>query len=151
MVFKNTPANLKLARKMDEQQLRKRHLVWAEKELALHHDYLTDQFVGRWIRGELDQVEVRDQLEFLKLRIPTEYDVLLLALREDAENAQRDGQEDANLILLACQDLIRDVIKTRCECLLVRLPSDHLAVVTEHLRPERLWSGGWSGHGPPPW
>ena len=130
----------KIARKMEEEQLRNRHLAWAEKELAVHHDYLADQFFARWIGGELDELEARDQLEFLQLQIPQEYDVLLLALRENADLTDREGEEDANLIFLACQDLIREVLKTHCEFFLVRLPSDHMAVVTRRMKPEQQWA-----------
>ena len=130
----------KLVQKMEEEQLRNRHIAWAEKELSLHHDYLVDQFFARWISDELDQVEVLDQLRFLQVDIPESYDVLLLALRENPDASARDEDEDANLIFMACQDLLREILSSRCEYIFVRLPSDHICVITRRLKPEQIWS-----------
>ncbi len=130
----------RLAARMDEQQLRNRHLEWAEHELELHHEYLVNHFFQRWIEGELDQVEVRDQLQYLHLEIPKEHDVLLLAMREGAEFEENNDKGDTNLIWLACEDLVGEVLQTRCEFILVRLPSDHMAVITRRLKPELVWT-----------
>lgn len=129
----------KLARRMEEEQLRDRHISWAEKELELHHDYLVNQFFERWINDELDRVEIDDQLKYLKLDIPEKYDMLLIALRENTEMSGR-AEDDANLIMLACQDLIREEMDKRGDSILVQLPSDHLAVITRRFKPEQIWT-----------
>ena len=129
-----------LADAMQEQQNRSRHLAWASKQLTLHHDYLVNHFFGQWIRGELDEVEIHAQLSYLSVNIPREHDVLLMALRENAEAAGAEPSGNAELKWLACQDLIREVLKPHCEFFLIQLPSEHLAVVTQRISMKREWT-----------
>lgn len=126
--------------RLAETRGRQRYLSWARDQMERYKPSLVDHFFQKWSARQLDALEVEEQLRYLGIDIPQQYEIMAIDLRDDYEQ-QSDGQPeevwDENLLYYACQNIVEELYSAQTQPLSFRDQKGIMMVLSAQLANDR--------------
>lgn len=110
-----------------------KYLNWLKRQMERNRPVMITDFFQSWLRSGMDELEIEDRMQYLRIRIPSPYCVALLHLRSDPEQEESITDWDGDLLLYGCDNIIHEVFSDYCEVFSFKTEDGSLAVVSEVL------------------
>lgn len=111
-----------------------RYLHWMEQEKEKNLPLLRSAFYKEWMRGQVSETYVQEQLDFLELELPVQPGMLVVKVAGRFSCGQLLKEWDQELLLFAIENIVSETLATRSptilfwdeeEQLVAILPVDH--------------------------
>lgn len=124
---------------LKEKTDKQRYLTWAKDQVERCKPALLEKFFQKWIYGQLDEIEVYEQIQYLGITIPERYAITAIDLQDnlDQNSSPIEVEWDDNLLYYACQNIVQELYLEEAETICFRNVVGNLIVLSPTLPPER--------------
>ena len=126
--------------RLTESRGRQRYLSWTRDQMERYKPSLIDHFFQKWSARQLDALEVEEQLRYLNLVVPAQYEITAIDLRDNYEqqtDGQPEGAWDDNLLYYACQNIVEELYSAETKPQSFRGQKGNLMVLAPQLPNDR--------------
>ena len=123
----------KAVERLDSKAKSRKYMDWLTLQMERNRPAMVNDFFRRWLRNSMDQLEIEDRMQYLKIQIPLPYWVTILHLRSDPAQEASITDWDPDLLLYGCDNMIQEVFAPYCRVLTFRTEDGALAVISEVL------------------
>ncbi len=96
----------KAAAELAARSCRRQYLQWAQQQFERNLPHLRETFLNDWVAGRLTWLEVKEQLDFLRLALPDSPGLLVVRPLERLGREAPAGARDRHIQLLALYSLL---------------------------------------------
>lgn len=100
---------------LEKRSIEERYLEWAEKKLVENRESLIQDLLQRALEGHLTPEEIRQECDYLGLKIPVHFHILVIRLDYQKNNDVKQLWNE-NLIFFAAQNVAKEIFEgLNCE------------------------------------
>lgn len=124
--------------RLDSRNQSRKYLEWLTQQIETNRSAMINDFFRSWLQNSLDRFEIEDRMQYLNIRIPIPYWVIVLHLRSDPDQTDSIADWDIDLLLYGCDNIIHEVFAPYCPVLTFRTEDGALAIISQVLS-QNLW------------
>ena len=111
-------------------RLKDKYMQWANQQLKKNLPYLKERFLNEWVNGQLTEVEVEEQLEFLGQEVSEDCGMIVIKVAEKCGNTELSREWDRQLLLFAVQNIIGELLLEWTPNAVFRDNKDNIVAIT---------------------
>lgn len=132
-VFEDGLRNIieKAVKELKELKSMQERYAWANEQLMKNLNLLKSKFISDWIKGELVNAEIQEQLKFHKIELGKDLGMALLKLQGDTLLNKSNIEMERQLLLFAIQNIFEEILSAVGSFNTIRDDKDNIiAIVT---------------------
>jgi two-component system response regulator YesN len=86
------------------------YLNWAQNQLNKNGEYLKEKFVNDWLLGELSSEYIKEQKEYLNLKLADNSNVMIIKIIESIKQDKILSKWDRQLLCFAVKNIVEEIL-----------------------------------------
>ncbi|NOV01146.1 response regulator transcription factor [Paenibacillus planticolens] len=120
---------LRAKKQLEQFSFQNKYMNWANTHLTKNFTSIRDRFLNEWVNGQLSDIEVEEQLDFFKIKVPSQFGMMLIKVTDRLMIGQGFKEWDRQLLLFAVQNVTEEIVSGRGQSLIFRDAKDHVVVL----------------------
>lgn len=129
----------KAAAELSARSCQRQYMLWAQQQFERNLPYLRETFLNDWATGRLTWLEVMEQLEFLKLKLPDNPGLIVIRTLERLNRESPPGARDRHIEVLAVRSLVERELEPFAPALLFQDAKDQIVAIAA-MDPPAAWA-----------
>ena len=130
----------KVISRLDSVEKSRKYLQWLTSKMEQNRPAMINDFFREWIRSNMDQLEIENRLQYLKIHFPIPYWVTIIHLHSDPNRQDKSsiGRWDDDLLYFGSENITKEVFESYGGAQTFQTEDGALAVVSCVLS-EKQW------------
>lgn len=126
--------------RLDGMDKSKKYLNWIEEQMQQNRPTMLNDFFYNWISGRMSESEMEEQMQYLKIQIPSPYWISVIHLYKDfdKENVSYSSEGDDDPLRIECGSIVQKCFASYSDVVCFRT-DDGALVVISNVIPKEQW------------
>lgn len=125
----------KAVSRLDSMDKSRKFMNWVEGQVEQNRPIMVNDFLSNWLSGQMEEIEIEDQMRYLRIQMPLPYQITIIHPYRDYEKDSLQYSTDRNeeVLYFGCCSVVQKCFEPYSEAIYFRTEDDSLAVISNVL------------------